>query len=171
LLVPITFEKLNNAKEYVALQALNAHTHRGHEFRRGQALLWLSEGESVQEIAERLEVSRQTVYNWANRFQGRHGRPLLQRLQDAKRSGRPRTAQRIIDPLIAAVIERDPCDLGYSATLWTASLLGQYLRDAHDIEVCDKSVSRAIARLGIRWKRPRPHLALRPKTWRQAKGG
>jgi len=29
----------------------------------------------------------------------------------------------------------------------------------------------AIQRLRIRWKRPRHTLALRPATWRQAKGG
>ena len=32
-------------------------------------------------------------------------------------------------------------------------------------------VSAAIARLGLRWKRPRHVLAARPEHWRQAKGG
>jgi transposase len=45
------------------------------------------------------------------------------------------------------------------------------LRDHHAIEVSDRTVSRAIDRLGIRWKRPRHELALRPETWRQSKGG
>ena len=39
------------------------------------------------------------------------------------------------------------------------------------IEVSRKSVGLAIARLRIRWKRPRHQLALRPETWRQSKGG
>ena len=37
--------------------------------------------------------------------------------------------------------------------------------------VSRKTVGRAIARLGIRWKRPRHQLARRPDTWRRSKGG
>jgi transposase len=73
--------------------------------------------------------------------------------------------------LIAQVIETDPRELGYQSTVWTAPLLKQYLRDYHAIEISRKTVSRAIARLEIRWKRPRHELALRPEHWRQSKGG
>ena len=40
----------------------------------------------------------------------------------------------------------------------------------HAIEISRKTVSRALARLEIRWKRPRHELALRPEHWRQSKG-
>jgi transposase len=76
-----------------------------------------------------------------------------------------------IDELVAAVIDGDPRQHGYHATVWTAPLLRCYLGDHHRIKVTDRTVSRAIDRLGIRWKRPRHELALRPKTWRQSKGG
>jgi transposase len=92
-------------------------------------------------------------------------------LSDAPRSGRPPTALGIIDPLIDAVIDDDPRDHGYRATVWTAHLLQRYLQETHRIETSRKSVGRAIARLGIRWKRPRHRLGLRPDTWRQSKGG
>ena len=158
-------------KEYTALQALNARACQGNEWRRAQALIWHAEGDPVVEIAERLNVSRQSVYNWVQRFQQRDDLELLQRLGDAERSGRPCTAQGIIAPLIAKVIDCDPQALGYSATIWTVALLKHYLQHEHSIEVSDKSISRAIAHLGIRWKRPRHQLALCPETWRQAKGG
>jgi hypothetical protein len=77
----------------------------------------------------------------------------------------------VIDPLLDAVIDHSPVEYGYRATMWTAPLLGQYLSDAHGIDVCDKSIRLAIARLAVRWKRPRHQLARRPQTWRQAKGG
>lgn len=96
---------------------------------------------------------------------------LLARLSDGQRSGWPCTAQQIIDPLIDAVIEQDPRQFGYRWPVWTASLLQLYLEQAHRIEVSRQSVSLAIARLRVRWKRPRHQLALRPATWRQAKGG
>jgi transposase len=138
---------------------------------RAQALLWLAEGWTVEEIADLLHVSRQTIYNWANRFQQRGDLDLPDRLGDAPRSGRPKAGDGDIDRLIAEVIDSDPRDLGYRATVWTAPLLSRYLREHHQIIACDRTVGRAIDRLGIRWKRPRHQLARRPDTWRQSKGG
>jgi transposase len=158
-------------KEQKELQWLIAHTHDARLLQRAQALLWSVMGESVDAIALRLLVSRQSVYNWFDRFQERDSLPLATRLADAERSGRPRTAHGIIDPLIDAVIDVDPREHGFRSTVWTAALLQAHLSEEHQIEVSSKSVSFAIARLHIRWKRPRHRLALRPETWRQAKGG
>ena len=148
-----------------------SHTPGAKERCRAQALLWIADGSDVGEIAELLQVSRQTVYNWLSRFQGRAELDLRARLLDAPRLGRPRAASGTIDERVAAVIDGDPREFGYHATVWTVPLLGRYLRDHHAIEVSDRTVSRALDRLGIRWKRPRHELALRPETWRQSKGG
>ena len=153
------------------LDHLMTHTPLAKERSRAQALLWLAEGESVEQVAELLQVSRQTVYNWVERFRQREGLDLRARLLDAPRPGRPPTALGVIDSLIEAVIDQDPRELGYHSTVWTATLLLQHLKRAHGIEVSRKSISLALARLGIRWKRPRHQLALRPETWRQSKGG
>jgi transposase len=158
-------------KERAELERLVGHTRDARLLQRTQAVLWFVAGESVDAIALRLLVSRQSVYNWIERFQQRASLPVASRLADATRGGRPRTAHGIIDPLINAVIERDPRDLGYRATVWTAGLLQAYLSEEHQLTVSSKSVSFAIARLRIRWKRPRHRLALRPAMWRQAKGG
>jgi len=141
------------------------------ELRRAQALLWLSAGESVEEVAERLRASRQTVYNWRARFATRHELEPGARLADGERRGRPRTARGVIEPLIAEVIEQDPREFGYRSTVWTANLLAAYLASEHGVEVSLRSVGYALGREQLRWKRPRHRLALRPETWRQAKGG
>jgi transposase len=158
-------------REWGQLEVFTVHAPSARECRRAQALLWLAHGDSVDEIAERLQVARQTVYNWADRFLQRQGDALGARLADGPRCGRPATALGIIDPLVAEVIDQDPRTWGYRATTWTASLLREYLRDVQEVEVSRKSVSRALARLRLRWKRPRHGLARRPDTWRQAKGG
>jgi hypothetical protein len=49
--------------------------------------------------------------------------------------------------------------------------LQQYLEEVHQLGVSRPSVSLALARLRIRWKRPRHHLARRSPTGGQAKGG
>lgn len=158
-------------RQRIELEGLMFHTHPAREHCRAQAVLWLSEGEAVERVAELLHVSRQTIYNWADRFRERQDLDLHSRLGDAPRHGRPPSALGIIDPLIAEVIDGDPRDLGYHSTVWTAPLLREYLEQVHGVPVSRKSVSLAIARLGIRWKRPRHQLARRSETWRQSKGG
>jgi transposase len=160
-----------NSKEAASLERLVKATGDIRQWRRAQALLWLDEGESIEEVADRLRVTRQTVYNWVARFDDRAGLEVAARAADAMRSGRPRTAAGVIDPLINAVIDTDPRELGYGSTVWTAHRLRRYLDGAHHLSVCAKSVSRALSRLQIAWKRPRHTLALREPFWRQAKGG
>lgn len=157
--------------ERAKMQDLIAHSHDARQTLRAYALLWLDDGESMPDIAQHLGVTRQTVYNWVRRFQARTDLEISLRLVDAPRCGRPCTATGIIDPLIDSVIERDPREFDYRSTVWTAPLLVEYLRDEHQVVVSDDSVRLAIARLRVRWKRPRHQLALRPQTWRQAKGG
>jgi len=158
-------------RERPVLSRIASSAPTAKELTRAQALLWLDEGDTVEEVAQHLLVSRQTVYNWLLRFRQRSDQELWARLQDAPREGRPPTALGIIDPLLEEVIDTDPRVHGYRNTVWTAGLLQHYLRKTHGISVCRKSISLAIARLGIRWKRPRHVLGQRPDTWRQAKGG
>jgi transposase len=158
-------------RERVALHDFLVHVPTAREHSRAQALGWLVTGATVAEAAARLGVSRLTTHNWVHHFEQRAGLELGDRLADAPRSGRPPTAWGIIDPWIEEVIDQDPRSFGYRPTVWTAPLLRRYLEDIHGTPVSRKSVSRAIARLAIRWKRPRHALANRPASWRQVKGG
>lgn len=159
-----------SGKERTALEHLLKTSINARQLTRAQALVWLDDGESVEDVAERLVVSRQTVYNWVSRFLGRAQLPVESRVADGARSGRPATALDVIDPMIDAVIDTDPRELGYRSTIWTASLLAEHLLKRHKIRVSIKSVSRALVRLEIVWKLPRHTLAHREWYWRQAKG-
>ena len=164
-------EILLTGRERAALLKLIATTTDARLLRRAYAVLWLDEGESVTKVAAQLNASRQSVYNWCARFLERWDLPLVTRLSDAARTGRPVTVQGIIDPVLDQVIDTDPREVGYRATVWTVPLLVQYLTDQHQLTASAQSVRLALARLKIHWKRPRHRLALRPGTWRQAKGG
>ena len=85
---------------------------------RAQAVLWLAEGLSAEQVAETFQVSRQTVYNWVNRFLRRDDLELRAHLLDAPRPGRPPSIAEVIDPLIAAAFAGDPRESGYHATVW-----------------------------------------------------
>lgn len=153
------------------LEDLVLRTPSATERCRAQAVLWLAEGLSAEQVAETFQVSRQTVSNWAHRFLQREGLDLRARLLDAPRPGRPPSISGIIDPVIEAAFAHDPRALGYHATVWTAALLQHSWERTHGIQASLTSIRAAIARLDLRWKRPRHELAARPKTWRQAKGG
>jgi transposase len=153
------------------LEFLASYSRIADERCRALALLWLDEGETVEQVAELLRVSRQTIYNWINRLPHHSASGVGDRLTDAPRPGRPRAGPGGVDPLIAGVIDRDPRTLGYRSTTWTAALLQRYLEDYHGIEVSRRTIGRAIERLDVRWKRPRYQLGRRPETWRQSKGG
>src|SRR5437762_2126166 len=114
-------------RERGRVEEVAAHTEDAKALRRAQALLWRERGESTREVAERLGVSRRTIFNWGARFDERWALAIPSRLGDGPRSGRPRTAWEIIDPLIDRVIDQDPRELGYRATVWTAPLLRHYL--------------------------------------------
>lgn len=154
-----------------ALESLAVSTRAAQQLRRVQALLWLDEGATADEVADRLRVSRHVIDTWVNQFQQRVGQDMTVRVAPGARSGRPPTIQGMIAPLIDAVIDHDPRALGYRSTVWTAPLLTQYLHEAHALTVSRQRVSRALARVHLRWKRPRHRLSRRPATWRQAKGG
>ena len=158
-------------RERRILNDLIAHTADATTLRRAQALVWLDAGESAQEIALRLQVSRQVVYQWVTIFHSAADTDIATRLAAGARTGRPRTVAGIIDPLLDEVIDHDPRTLGYRSTVWTAPLLADYLHEAHGLAVSLQSVRLALRRLEITWKRPRHLLALRSRWWRQAKGG
>jgi transposase len=158
-------------RQRLELEYLARHIPEAKERGRAQALLWLDEGEPPEQVADALRVSRRTIHYWVERFHRHPDLGLRERLSDAPRPGRPRAGGGHLDAWIAEVIDTDPRDLGYRPTVWTAPLLVRYLRDHHGVEVSETTVGRAIARLRIRWKRPRHQLARRPATWRQSKGG
>lgn len=160
-----------NQRDRQALAELIRCTSDGHVLRRAYALQRVARGDPISDIAADLGVTRQSVYNWIARFDDYDGSDLGACLVDAARSGRPKHVSGVIDPLIEAIIDADPRDLGYAATTWTAPLLVRYLSERHAQGVSLQSVRLAIERLDIRWKRPRHSLALRPVHWRQAKGG
>lgn len=137
------------SQERQSLEEFVVHSALSNEARRAQALLWLDAGESSQIVAERLRASRQTVYNWAARFQKRREeRDICLRLADGKRSGRPATIAVWVGPVVSKVLDRTPRQFGYEAERWTIGLLQRYLHDAYGVAVNRASMNSALHRLG-----------------------
>ena len=137
------------SQERQLLEEFVSRTVLSNEARRAQALLWLDAGESSQAVAERLRASRQTVYNWAARFQRRRSESdICTRLADGKRSGRPSTIALRIDPILEKILDHSPHQFGYNTDKWTMTLLIRHLGEVHRLVVNRASVSAALQRLG-----------------------
>jgi transposase len=153
------------------LQHLARRGRDARAVRRAQALLWVAQGEPPRAVAERLGVSRETVYAWLRRLREHAREPLLQGLRDQPRCGRPAWKGQAVVGLMKEVIRQDPQQWGYRASGWTAALLKYHLQQQQGVAVSIATIRRGLKKLGYRWKRPRYVLARRDPFWRQAKGG
>jgi transposase len=131
-------------------------THDAHLYRRVLVVLEHSRGKSVAEIAESLQVSRQSVYNWIDRF--RHTRDILE-LVDAHRPGRPPDWMQEAESWLQALLTHRPEQFGYCATHWTVPLLQEQLWHGTGGHYSDSTIRRSLHRLNYVWKRPRYVLA------------
>ena len=159
---------LSNSDREQLRQLVHA-THSARVLRRAQGLLALADGEPAEVVAERVQIGLSTVYEWAQRY--REGSFSTDVLEDAHRSGRPPKQRRCVAEILSTLMEQSPGTFGYRHTVWTVPLLLHHLATAHDLEVSERTVRRALHELGYRWKRPRFVLSRRQKTWRQSKGG
>jgi transposase len=139
--------------------------------RRVQGLLWLDQGEHPIAVAQRLGVTRESVYAWVRRLKHQGARSRAEKLREQPRVGRPREKRHAVHHLVQQVMGTQPSQYGYQAEGWTAALLRHHLKATQDIEVSIATVRRCLQGMGYRWKRPRHVLARRDPFWRQAKGG
>jgi transposase len=158
--------------ERSALQDIIKHAREAQVLKRAQALLWLDAGEAPPTIAQRLGITRQTVYNWVHAFRIREGQSLLERLRDGARSGRPPTKRAAITALIKRLWEQpssattpEAADIPRTAPALRRGLAQE------GVLVSERTIRSTLRQLNYRYKRPRYVLARRSKTWRQQKGG
>lgn len=160
-----------SAVERRSLREIAKRARDARQVKRVQALLWLDEGESAEAVACRQRVSCQTVYNWVGTFQKRCDEPVAERLQDRPRPGRPPEKRQAVQAMVQEVIDKDPRQWGYRSSVWSTPLLRCHLDKACGVDASNRTIRRALRRLGYRYKRPRYVLSRRSPTWRQAKGG
>ena len=159
------------ARAYRTLQTIIHSSPNARLVRRAQALVWLHENETVQTVARRLRLSRQTIYDIVHRYQTRSQSPVIERIRDRPHPGRPATQRQQTQQIIPALLKQPPARFGYRSPIWTVPRLRhQVEKRLHQRISCD-TVRRALHALRHRYKRPRLVLARHSPTWRQAKGG
>lgn len=159
------------ARAYGTLQKTIQSSSSARQVRRAQALVWLHENETVQTVAARLRLSRQTIYDLMHRYKTRLRLPVIERIRDRPHTGRPATQRQRTQQIIQALLEQPPSRFGYRSPIWTVPMLRHRVEKRLRQPVSRDTVRRALHALRLRYKRPRLVLARRAPYWRQAKGG
>jgi transposase len=120
------------------------------QWRRYRAIQLLAEHQTPQQVADVLGCSLASVYNWAAAWQ--QGRRAA--LQEAIHAGRSRMLDHTALLLLEQWLAADPQELGEQATGWTVPLLQTHLAQAGYI-INQRTLRRALHRLGWQWKRPK----------------
>ncbi len=158
------FDRYDKRRLTKALQGIEAVA----TYRRVQAVLLVAQGRTVAEAAEIVGAQAWAVYAWVRAYLQSHDPGCL---QDAPRSGRPRTAPPITNKRIEREVRRDPMRLGYNTTGWTVALLAEHLQRKYDVAISPRTLRRRMRDLGLRWKRPRYVYATKDPNRAQKKGG
>src|SRR3954462_8986237 len=121
-------------------------------YRRTLALLEMAQGRPVAHIARSLGVSRQTLYNWLERYQQSYDPAAL---RDHKGGGRPGSWTAQLQAVLTESLAQPPDHWGYQAANWTVPLLREHLVGSGGPRLSDSTLRRQLWRLGYVRKRPR----------------
>jgi transposase len=118
-------------------------------WKRYRAVLLRGEGMTAAAAATALRCSQASVYGWTARWR----RAGVDGLREGGHGGGRVKLDAAGEARLDALLAADPQTHGHQATGWTVPLLRGELADA-GCRVGERTVRRAIHRLGYRWKRP-----------------
>jgi transposase len=108
-------------------------------------------GNSPEEVAAVLGISRATIYNWISLY--RHGG--WHALDAKKRGGRkPKLDGPALQWIYQTVAMNNPLQLKFTFALWTAKMIGQVIQQQFDIKLSKASVCRLLNQMGLTPQRP-----------------
>ncbi len=136
-------------EELELLPKLLQHVQNNRLLKRYHAIWFSHLGKSVQEIAELLDVSEESVRNWIHVFDERGFEGLV----DDWRSGRPPKADATYIERLLDVVHISPVVVGYPVTSWTLSLLAAHMEEETDIALSGERVRQLLLENGIRFRR------------------
>ncbi len=136
------------------------------EWRRYQAVRLLAAGREAGAVAQVLGCSVSSVYYWAADWREQKAAGLA----EGPHEGRPRRLDAQAEATVERLLAADPQAHGYAATDWTVPLLRTELAKQGHV-LSERTLRRALHRLGYRYKRPkyvlgRPDLAYEAKRGR-----
>lgn len=136
--------------ERQAIQRLaHSRTAAARAVERARVVLAALDGETVEAIAVRQHLARNTVYLWLHRFEAKG----LAGLEDQPRGGRPAIYTREQVGEIVAAALTDPQTLGLPFAAWTLDRLVAYLSEHQGIAMQRSRLNEVLLTEGLRWRK------------------
>ncbi|MFI5272993.1 MAG: helix-turn-helix domain-containing protein [Ktedonobacterales bacterium] len=137
------------SEERQAIQRLaHSRTAAARAVERAQVVAAALDEASVEEIAMRLSLARNSVYLWLHRFE----RQGVAGLEDAPRGRRPPTYSREQVGAIVATAPTNPQTLGLPFQSWTLDRLVAYLSEHKGIAMHRSRLNEVLLTEGLRWR-------------------
>lgn len=114
-------------------------------------VLLSDQGKSPPQIADLFGYNAASVRQWLERYLAQG----VQGLYDEPRSGRPPQVTPEVQETVVQMVQDDPQQEGYLATLWTIAMLVAALGHKLQVTLSPSALRRALHHLGLRWGRPR----------------
>ena len=152
------------AKQRFRLRETRDSTDDADILRRTLALLQLDQGASVAAIAAQLGVTRQSIYNWLDRYLRT---PTPQALRDPRGHAHVTAWDEDLLAVLLSALQRPPGHWGYRDQEWTVPLLRQHLARWDGRRWSETTLRRQLHRSGYVWKRPRYVLQPDPRRARK----
>jgi transposase len=121
-------------------------------YRRTLAVLEVSRGKPVAEVAQTLGVTPRSIYYWIDSYTRAHD---PQALADDARGGRPSLWEHKHRVLLRTLLGQSPQRWGYPAVDWTVPLLQEHLWRRTGRWFSDDTLRRELQRQRYVWKRSR----------------
>lgn len=147
------------------LAAAAAAEKRVRRWRRYQAVLLLADGHAPAAVARTLRCSRASVYAGAAAWR----RTGVAGLREGDHGGGRVKLAAAGAAALQDLLRADPQAWGHQATGWTVPRLRTELARA-DCVVGERTIRRALPRLGYRWQRPRYVLGRPDPAYAETKG-
>lgn len=112
--------------------------------------LLTAEGVPKRTIAEALDTSTKTIYNWVDRFE--HQPPAVAAF-DKPRPGAPSNLDQAQTRQLMRTLEARPSTAGYDAPSWTPALVQDYIGTTFDVEYSRRHVQRLMREAGLTYRR------------------
>ncbi len=137
--------------ERAALHAAQACSRTVRHWRRYQAVLLRADGVPVATVAQTLDCTETSVYNWVAAWRADGLVGVAEGAHPGKVRRLAPSAEAVLETLL---VEGDPQAHGYAATGWTVPLLRTELANRGWV-AAERTIRRTLHRLGWRWKRPK----------------
>lgn len=118
---------------------------------RKRGIAAVQEGESPEDVARVLGISRVTIYNWLARYRSGGWDSL-----DAKKRGgrKPKLDAKAMEWVYNAITQKTPDQYRFPFVLWTSKMIGDLIKDRLGISLSKASVCRLLNQLGLSAQRP-----------------